>query len=602
MISRRMAAGGLVLLTASIAFSCSLSWQRPEVSVDDIGDVDYDQREEVVPHAEICNAEDDDLDGLVDEDFACIATAFVTCLTTCGSEGSGTCDLECHPPDPASCMLPPERCNGIDDDCQNGPDDPFDCEMGVTESCTTACGSGNRECGEDCRWGPCIGTGTWYCEPGRTRDCSDMLDCGVGTQTCDAACQWGECGQATRSETCNGRDDDCDTTADEGLLVRLDEPDKRVTFTRESSLLPFLVWTGSEFFVSWVDGAWGTGPENSTRQVMAARLNDLGAKVGADIPVTSSPADHMPAMPVLASTELAVVYGNYLPGDSYDLYMNWVSFGGELQGEILLAGSPGTGSIAFPGPVWSGLNYGIAWQDTRSDPDVPDIYFQIFDSSGGSVAPAVNLTGTPLFEEYAIRPLWTGSEYLVVFDGDMGSGTHQCQLARVSSTGEAVGEPLTLVAEGSQFCIPSWIDSTMSDFTGFGMSWQTSFGTDNSDVHAALFNPDGTPVAGPITIQDDWTQSNHPMTIFNPDSNTLAISWIEQSDLATGGECMFAEASVDPTRFERVTPPTYVSASTGNAWMLCAVAWTGSEYGFVWQDWRDPETMEDIYFNRVGCP
>jgi len=45
-----------------------------------------------------------------------------------------------------------------------------------------------------------------------------------------------------------------------------------------------------------------------------------------------------------------------------------------------------------------------------------------------------------------------------------------------------------------------------------------------------------------------------------------------------------------------------VSASTGNVWKMCTVAWTGSQYGFAWEDWRNPEVREEIYFNRVGCP
>jgi hypothetical protein len=135
------------------------------------------------------------------------------------------------------------------------------------------------------------------------------------------------------------------------------------------------------------------------------------------------------------------------------------------------------------------------------------------------------------------------------------------------------------------------------------MSWQTSLDAGNSDVHAALFGPDGTRVAGPIEVQADWTPSNHPVTVFNSESNTLGVSWVEQSDWGAGGECMFAETSVDPAAFAVVTAPIVVSASAGNAWKLCTVAWSGSEYGLVWQDWRDPGGgMEDIYFNRVGCP
>ncbi|MBN1771592.1 MAG: hypothetical protein JXB32_10040 [Deltaproteobacteria bacterium] len=131
--------------------------------------------------AETCNALDDDCDGLTDETFACIRGATVSCATTCGSTGTGTCSSTCALPPPASCTPPAETCNGVDEDCDGATDEGWPCAAGATVACTTTCGS----------------TGSGVC----------TAACALPT---GAAC-------ALPAETCNAVDDDCDTRIDEGL-------------------------------------------------------------------------------------------------------------------------------------------------------------------------------------------------------------------------------------------------------------------------------------------------------------------------------------------------------------------------------------------------
>jgi hypothetical protein len=68
---------------------------------------------------DICNGADDDCDTLIDEDMPCVPGEIVTCITTCGSQGSAACTDDCVAPPPASptCTPPAEACNGRDDDC-----------------------------------------------------------------------------------------------------------------------------------------------------------------------------------------------------------------------------------------------------------------------------------------------------------------------------------------------------------------------------------------------------------------------------------------------------------------------------------------------------
>ena len=184
------------------------------------------------PPAETCNGADDDCDGLPDEDFTCVPGVTVACATTCGSAGSGTCTASCAVPPPADCNPPAETCNGADDDCDGVPDDGLACVLGALRSCTTSCGSlGTETCGAGCVWSGCsppteacngvdddCDTGVddgFDCVRGSTQSCSTT--CGsTGSRTCSSTCTWPATCTAP-AETCNGLDDDCDTVIDDGF-------------------------------------------------------------------------------------------------------------------------------------------------------------------------------------------------------------------------------------------------------------------------------------------------------------------------------------------------------------------------------------------------
>jgi hypothetical protein len=72
---------------------------------------------------EVCNATDDNCSGVPDESFACVRGTSVSCTTTCGSTGTGSCTNSCAIPSGASCVPPAETCNGVDDDCDGTADE-----------------------------------------------------------------------------------------------------------------------------------------------------------------------------------------------------------------------------------------------------------------------------------------------------------------------------------------------------------------------------------------------------------------------------------------------------------------------------------------------
>jgi hypothetical protein len=123
---------------------------------------------------ESCNGQDDDCDGLTDDGFACSGAALLACDTSCGSKGTRSCDTHCAW---GACKAPAEACNGADDDCDGETDEGFACAQGSAEPCTTTAGqSGTFICSSNCAPAACVA-----------------------------------------DEQCNGADDDGDGQTDEGL-------------------------------------------------------------------------------------------------------------------------------------------------------------------------------------------------------------------------------------------------------------------------------------------------------------------------------------------------------------------------------------------------
>ncbi len=216
---------------------------------------------DVAQTPEVCNGLDDDADGRVDEDIACLcgwdsacyggppATRGIgacadgarecdvtgefwgACEAWVGPGGEDTCDdgidNDCDGQVDEDCALcdREETCgDGVDNDCNGLIDDGCDlcdveiCGNGADDDCDGAIDEG---CGQECA-------------PGLERACFPGLPqrigvgiCATGTQACDdATLDWGDClGAVTPvEEICDdGLDNNCDGREDEGCQECLAE-------------------------------------------------------------------------------------------------------------------------------------------------------------------------------------------------------------------------------------------------------------------------------------------------------------------------------------------------------------------------------------------
>ena len=182
------------------------------------------------PADEVCNARDDDCDGVVDEGdpgggVACGSSdgACMTGTTRCDT-GRLRCDGEVTPT--------AELCNGVDDDCDGSTDEGnpeggrvCGTSAGVCEVGMQTCTGGALVCMGEVTGGPelcnnldddCDGSIDEMNPEGGAACGSSTGACTQGALTCNAGALVCMGGVGPSSEACNGADDDCDGATDEG--------------------------------------------------------------------------------------------------------------------------------------------------------------------------------------------------------------------------------------------------------------------------------------------------------------------------------------------------------------------------------------------------
>lgn len=135
-------------------------------------------------------------------------------------------------------------------------------------------------------------------------------------------------------------------------------------------------------------------------------------------------------------------------GGRWDSALSFLRSSGMPESELSVTS---VNADTYAGPVvFNGSVLATAWEDARQDGNY-EIYFARFGAQGAKLGPDVRLTDAPRFSLHP-QLLWTGTEYLVVWDDrraeELGAGEFPRVYAqRVSEAGEPIGPNRPLAPE-----------------------------------------------------------------------------------------------------------------------------------------------------------
>ncbi|MBI5071995.1 CHAP domain-containing protein [Candidatus Falkowbacteria bacterium] len=625
------------------------------------GDCD-DANADVYPGAaELCDGADEDCDGETDETWPELDSVCTVRLTPyCDRIGTWICEpfhrgTVCG----ADYTIYPEACNSIDDDCDGETDE--DWRTGSLADLGEPCEMG---------FGECRASGIWECEPlergttvcnavpaSGTPETCDNLDNDCDTETdedwpelgsacgifpCDGTyvCSLGGSGSYCNSspgmpEVCDGLDNDCDGETDEtpaelacadtndctedvclfGLCQNVARDrdgdtyaddlcggsdcndlnpavweyafvDSRLTNSVGDSNIPAVAWAGTELGVAWED--WRAGIPNA--EIYFARANTSLVRIGDEVRVTNASWGSREPSLVWTSLEYGVAwYDSRRDMSRPEIYFTRLDAAGlEIGDDVQLtdhfALSGASYALSF---VWMGSEYGIAFLDSRVSP--MDIYFIRLNSSGTAIAPEAPIISDGGTENVPTL-VWTGTQYGLAYTVSF-DGFQQILFARADSFGARIGGVTTVAAFDSLGRLYAETVDLVWRGSEFALLWTKNMASGAREVYFRRIDAAGVPLAPEVLI------ASSPDIIYR-----VALTWNGSEYGATWEESSSLLANAYFVRLDEdgaILGTEIQIANAARVWEKVVVIWTRHEYIFAWSDNRDGDW--EIYLGRIGC-
>lgn len=244
----------------------------------------------------------------------------------------------------------------------------------------------------------------------------------------------------------------------------------------------------------------------------------------------------------------------------------------------------------WPSVTWSGTQYGLAWMDTRNSSTAEDdIYFCRLNISGVKQGSDVRVTSNV---EHQICPsiAWNGTEYGIAWDDfrnyDGGSDANwEIYFARMSSTGTKLSSDIRVTNATNMSHMPTLVRAG----TGYGLFFK-DHRSSSGDVYYTMLNSSGTKQAAEKNISNVSSSINF----------TIAAAWtgsnfgVVYESFRTSNELLFERINTSGTA---VCNEMEIDgkADFGEP----SIVWNGSEYGMVF-DADAANGVSTVYFARVG--
>ncbi|SEM33953.1 hypothetical protein SAMN05444354_11549 [Stigmatella aurantiaca] len=358
----------------------------------------------------------------------------------------------------------------------------------------------------------------------------------------------------------------------------------RLSGSADDSDNPAVSYDGTNFFTVWENYAGPNSPN-----IHGARVSGTGTLLDTSkIHVsTSANGQYSPAV-AHDGTNFFVVWQDYRNGGQTDIYGVLVSEMGEVLDTSGIPISTAVYNQYNPAVAHDGTNFLVVWDDTRG------ASYDIYGTRVSGTGTVLDTGGIPISTAagYQYRPAvaYNGATFLVVWEDTRG-GTYDVYGARVSSAGTVIdtsGVPITS-ATGDQR------DPVVSYNGNFLVVWEDNR-SGNYDIYGSRVSGTGTVLdINGIAISTNTSSQTNPSIAH--DGLYFLVVW---EDTRSGTSDIYG-ARLNTGGIVLDTGGISISTAT-NSQNAPAVAYDGTNFLVVWQDYRGGSGFSDIYGARVGQP
>jgi len=219
-----------------------------------------------------------------------------------------------------------------------------------------------------------------------------------------------------------------------------------------------LVWTGSDYGISWVDYRDGND------EIYFARRDWLGDKIGSDVRVTNDSYSSTEVSSCWTGSEFAMVWKD--DRDSNDeIYFARLSSDGSKINSTDVRVTNDSYESRSPDIAWNGSEYGVCWTDDVWG-SVNTLHFARLSAEGNKQGGSLNFSYYPGNSSWDCSIVWTGREYGISWV-DNRDGNNEIYYTRISADGNKIGSEMR-ITNVSQNC---YAPSVASRGLDVGISW-----------------------------------------------------------------------------------------------------------------------------------
>jgi hypothetical protein len=365
-----------------------------------------------------------------------------------------------------------------------------------------------------------------------------------------------------------------------------------ISTATDNQYMPSVSFDGTNYLVAWHDNRDGA----ANYDIYSTRVNTSGVvQEPSGIPIANMPVQQLTPAVISYGGQWLAVWRDNRNGGYNDIYGSRISASGTVtdpSGILISASAQAQGK---PAVASDGTNYLVVWEEARSGGYSTDIYGIRIDDSGRQLDEnAIAISTSTGSQAYPAVAFDNDSIYLVVWQDDR-SGTYDIYGARVSTSGNVLDGPGIAISTATgrqQFPSVAFGD------TNFLVVWGDERGGSPStdDIYGTLVEPDNGNVVTPSgnVIADDAYWQDNPSVAF--DGTNYLVVWDDYGS-GTFDEDIYGvrvNQSCNPIEASSIA----ISTAT-NGQYRPVVAFDGTNYMVVWFDKRS-SNASDIYGTRIN--